>query len=87
MLKALKSILYHSQIYHPGDQLPATDKKLVDIWVKSGSAVWTNDAPRVPPPKAELMTVEPGETGIAHPPSGDDIAGKIPTPKGRRRKT
>lgn len=87
MLKALRSILYKSRMYRPGDQLPAEDKDLVERWIRYGSAVWTEGASSDPPPRAELVTKEPGELGKAQPSSGEDLAGKIPAGRSRKRKS
>lgn len=44
-LIATRPILYQGRMIQPGDRLPADEKKMVEAWLRAGSACWAGDAP------------------------------------------
>lgn len=42
-LIAKRAVLYGARMYQPGDPLPAGDVKMVDTWLRAGSAAWAGD--------------------------------------------
>ena len=44
-LIATRPILYQGRMIQPGDRLPADEKKMVEAWLRAGSACWVGDAP------------------------------------------
>ena len=88
-LVALYPILYHSHQYKIGEELPVNDADMVAAWIEAGTAKWTDgDEPEPEAVKAVPKTAEPGRTGQASSGSetdGDDLVGKVPKTKQRRK--
>ena len=62
-LIAARPILYRGRMYERGEQLPGDDTKMVDAWIKHGSARLTGDDAATPPPKSGSSAAPPVETG------------------------
>ncbi len=89
-LVALYPILYHSHQYKIGDELPANDPEMVAAWLEAGTAEWTDGEEGEPEEAAKAVpkTAEPGRTGQASSGSdtdGDDLVGKVPKTKQRKK--
>lgn len=74
MAIAIKEILYNNKQYYPGDELP--DDGPVKEWVNAGSAV--EKVEPVKRTRAKRASATAGLPGIAIPPSGEDLVGKVP---------
>lgn len=44
-LIATRPILYQGRMIQPGDRLPADEEKMVEAWLRAGSACWVGDTP------------------------------------------
>ena len=85
-LIAVSPILFESINYKPGDELPAHNAGLVDIWTGNGTAVWKDtEKPEKRKVKARQATATAGLPGDAFPSAGpeQDLAGKPPSRKTR----
>lgn len=56
-LIATRPILYMGKTYERGKQLPAFEEKMVEAWLRAGSAVWREDKIK----KTEKSSNEPIE--------------------------
>lgn len=87
ILTAIYPILYLSHQYKVGDELPANDPRMVEAWLSSGTAAWIRPVQKGS--MAKLMTAEPGLPGQALPSEaedGDDLVGKVPKKRARRKR-
>lgn len=89
-LVALYPILHHSHLYKVGEALPVNDADMVAAWLEAGTAKWTDgeEGDTVEASKAVPVTAEPGRTGRAsdgNETDGDDLAGKVPKTKQRKK--
>lgn len=84
-LIALSPILFESQNYEPGDELPTHNAGLVEIWTGNGAAVWKDTGKSAAAVKASSMTAPAGLPGDAYPSAGpeQDLVGKPPSRKAR----
>lgn len=79
-LIAARPILYRGRMYERGEQLPGDDAKMVDAWLKHGSAKLTGCCAAEPQSAAESGSagddVPPTETGAdgTHAPDGMSTA-------------
>ena len=88
-LTAQKSILFESKIYNPGETLPAHNASMVEAWIEAGTAVWLDDEAKKPQAKARPRTAEPGLPGVAvasESEDGENLVGKVPKTRGRKKK-
>ena len=85
-LIAVSPILFESQNYESGDQLPTHNAGLVEIWTRNGTAIWREAIePKRRRTKAKQMTAPAGLPGDAYPSAGpeQDLVGKPPSKKMR----
>lgn len=86
ILTAVYPVLYLSRQYSVGEELPTNDPEIVEAWVAAGTAVWMPDMD--PAARAKPRTAEPGIPGQAEYSEAedrDDLAGKIPKTRARKR--
>lgn len=70
-LIAARPILYRGRMYERGEQLPGDDAKMVDAWLKHGSAKLTGGGATVAPePETDAGVTPPADKGAdgAHAP-------------------
>lgn len=87
-LIAVHPILYLAHQYAVGEELPTSNKAMVEAWISAGTAVWRNGDP-APAPKAKPATAEPGLPGQAvasESEDGEDLVGKVPKTTTRKKK-
>lgn len=86
-LIAIYPILYHSTQYKVGQILPANDQKMVQAWIKAGTAEWRDDSEKKEKPvQAKPVTAEPGLAGESgNGESADNLVGKVPETPARTR--
>lgn len=81
-LIAIYPVLFESQNYEPGDELPTHNARLVEVWTGNGTAVWKDmEDPKKRSVKARQTTAPAGLPGDAYPSAGpeQDLVGKPPS--------
>ena len=85
-LIAVCPILFESQNYNPGDELPTHDIGFVKAWTKNGAAIWKDDKKSEKHTiKAKPVTASAGLPGNAYPSARpeQDLIGKPPSRRAR----
>lgn len=90
-LIAVTHILYLCHTYAPGEELPQNNPEMVDAWLEAGTAKWDDgsEPPKTETPKAKPATAEAGLPGAAvgsDSDNGEDLVGKVPETKARKKK-